>query len=148
MSVFLELTKYKQLLFGDCLSAFLVFLFCFQAFFFLNFWSVSQVTHVIAINVTFKPLWCGEKVDDANCNRENIYLKVRAGKEAGVPWLLWVSWLGIVPQSERWPVQFLVRTQAGVAGCRFRPQSGRVQEGTDRCFSPSLCPSLSISKNK
>ena len=33
-----------------------------------------------------------------------------------MPWLVWLSWLGVVPQSERLLVRFLVRSYAWVVG--------------------------------
>ena len=39
--------------------------------------------------------------------------------------------------------------QGTCLSCRFGPQLGQVQEATNRCFSPSLSPSLPpLSKNK
>ena len=57
---------------------------------------------------------------------------------------MWLSWLGIVPQSAMSSVQFPVKAQAWVAGPH--PQTGPVQEATNQCFSPSLSPSLKINK--
>ena len=48
---------------------------------------------------------------------------------------MWLSWLGVVPQSERLLVQFPVRAHAWVAG--LIPSQG-ILEATDWCFSLTL----------
>ena len=65
-----------------------------------------------------------------------------------MPWLVWLSWLGIVPQSKRSLVQFLVRAHAWVVGSV--PGQGMFERQpidvslSHRCFSPSLSPSLHL----
>ena len=65
------------------------------------------------------------------------------------PWLVWLNWLGVVPQSERSLVQFLVKAHAWL---RILAQLGRRWKATDQCFSltsmflsPFLSPSLPLS---
>ena len=65
------------------------------------------------------------------------------------PWPAWLSWLGILPQGERLPVQFPVRAHAWVAGlvsgwgtCERQPVDVSL---THWCFYLSLSPSLPLS---
>ena len=63
-------------------------------------------------------------------------------------WPVWLSWLGIMLQSKRSPVRFLVR-----AHCRFGPWSGRLWEAPDWYFCLtsmflSLCFSLPSHRSK
>ena len=69
------------------------------------------------------------------------------------PWPLWLSWLGVVLQSEVSPLQFLMRAHAWFAG--LDPSQGVYKRQpinaslSDWCFSPSspTCP-LSLKINK
>ena len=49
------------------------------------------------------------------------------------PWLVWLSWLGVIPQSKGSPARFPVKAHTWVEGSR-PGQSEQVQEATDRCF--------------
>ena len=54
----------------------------------------------------------------------------------------WLNWLEHHPVHEK-KVAGLIPSQGTYIGCRFDPQSGRIQETTDQCFSPidiSLSP--------
>ena len=62
-----------------------------------------------------------------------------------VPWLVWFSWLGIILQSERSRVQFLVRAHAWVAGLVLSWRQVINVSLSHQCFSPSLSPSLPLS---
>ena len=67
-----------------------------------------------------------------------------------MPRLVWLGWLGVVPQSGRLLVGFPVRARSWVIGL-LPLQSGCVQEATDRCFFLtlmflSLSPPLSQNK--
>ena len=57
------------------------------------------------------------------------------------PWLVWLSGLGILPQTKRSQVGFLVRTHGWVAG---QPWLGIDVSLAHRCFSPSPSPSLPL----
>ena len=63
------------------------------------------------------------------------------------PWLMWLSGVGIVPQTERspvWKVTGSIPSQGTCLGGRPGPQFGVCK--TNRCFSPTLMfPSLSPS---
>ena len=65
-------------------------------------------------------------------------------------WPLWVSWLGVVLQTERSQVQFPVRAQAWVAGSVPGQSACRRQligvSLLHWCFSPSFSPSLPLSR--
>ena len=62
-----------------------------------------------------------------------------------LPWPAWFSGLGVIPQSKRSPVQFLVRAHAWVAGSvPWKRQPINVSL-SHQCFSPSLSPSLTLS---
>ena len=41
----------------------------------------------------------------------------------------------------------MIPSQDTYLGCRFRPWSGCGHQATDRCFSPSLSPSLVVESN-
>ena len=66
-----------------------------------------------------------------------------------LPWLVWLSWLGIVPWSKLSPVRFLVRAHAWVAGSV--PSQGACKRQltnvslSHQCFLPSLSLSFSLS---
>ena len=64
-------------------------------------------------------------------------------KEYALPWLVWLSWLEHRPAKLK--VAGLISRPGTCLGCRFGPWSGRGWEATDRCFSPSLSPSLPLS---
>ena len=79
---------------------------------------------------------------------EGNFLKLlkRISKTQQWPRLVWLNWLDVDPQSERLPVQFLLRAHAWVAGLilsvgTFRRQPPDVSL-SHQCFSPSLSPSL------
>ena len=63
-----------------------------------------------------------------------------------LPQLVWLSWLGVVPQTERPPVQFPVMVHSWITG--LVPSWGAYERQpiavslSHRCFSPSLPPSL------
>ena len=59
------------------------------------------------------------------------------------PWPMWLGWLKHCPLNPK--VTGAIAGQGTSLGCRFSPQMGHVQEATDGCFSPSLCPSLPLS---
>ena len=68
------------------------------------------------------------------------------------PWPVWLSGLGIIPQSKRPPVRFPVRAHAWVAGlepgrdiCERQPSAVSLPH---RCFSPSLSLPSPLSKNE
>ena len=53
-------------------------------------------------------------------------------KKAAQPWLVWLCWLGIIPQSKR----SLFNSRSGhMPGWQVRSQSRHVQEAADWCFS-------------
>ena len=63
-----------------------------------------------------------------------------------LPWLVWLSELGISLQTKRSPVWFLVSAHAWVAS--WGPHLGGCERqliNAHRCFSPSLSPSLPLS---
>ena len=66
-----------------------------------------------------------------------------------LPRLVWLSWLGVIAQRERSPVQFPVGAHAWVVDLvpsrgAYRKQPMDVSPA-HACFSPSLSPSLSLS---
>ena len=67
------------------------------------------------------------------------------------PWLVQLSWLGIIPQSERSPVRFPVRAHTYDAGSIPRQGTYKKQPTSvsllHRYFSPSLSPSLPLTQN-
>ena len=81
---------------------------------------------------------------------QHLLLKVREDKREECPDWVWLSWLGVVPQSTRLPIWFLVRVQAWVVGSgayKGQPISVSLSRW---CFSPSvfllLSPYLKIHK--
>ena len=61
--------------------------------------------------------WCSDegKLKSLLDNQRGTYSSgERSWKESPVPWLVWLSGLGIIPQAERSPVWFLVRAHAWV----------------------------------
>ena len=68
------------------------------------------------------------------------------------PWPVWLSWLGIIPQSERSLVRFLVRAHVWVVV--LIPSWGTYERQpidvslSHWCFSPSLSSSLPLSLSK
>ena len=83
----------------------------------------------------------------------NIYIHTHLLFMNG-PWPVWLSWLGVIPQSERSPVGFLIRAHAWVAG--LVPGQGEYRRqlyGKDQCFPLaaiflSISSSLPLSQNK
>ena len=80
----------------------------------------------------------------------SLFIIIRIAKW---PWLVWLSWLGIIPQSKRLLVQFLVRGTC--LRCWFGPWSGYTLEATNQCLSfshwgffPSFSLHSPLSKNK
>ena len=64
---------------------------------------------------------------------QNIKVTVLAG---------WFNWLEYRPGQPK--DVGLIPGQGSGLGCGFSPHSGCRQEATDRCFSPSLSPFLSL----
>ena len=61
---------------------------------------------------------------------------------SALPWAMWLSGLGIVPQTKRSPVWFPVGHTPELWD---RLRGGIVLQATDQCLSPFLSPSLPLS---
>ena len=59
-----------------------------------------------------------------------------------LPWLMWLSGLSTILQTEGWKVPFPVGAHAWVAG--QVPGWGHVRGTTHCCFSPSISPYLPL----
>ena len=85
-----------------------------------------------------------------NCSNNNNIMGITI-RIALLPWPVWLSALGVIPQGERPPVRFPVRTRARVAGSVPSWGAGKRQpiavSLSHRCLSPFLSPSP-LSKNK
>ena len=68
--------------------------------------------------LTWKKITTDVSLGYLSCYRElTLFKRIWSWKSKTVlqPWLVWLSWLGVVPQNERSPVQVPVRAHAWVA---------------------------------
>ena len=88
------------------------------------------------LGLSYHKLWWNSLFFKGPIKKINLYLKRQ-------PWQVWLSWLGIVPQSKRLPVWFLIRDAP-------QPRVRHVQGSwlMFLSYSPSLPLSLKINKYK
>ena len=116
----------------------------------IEVWANAMVVSILQyINVSTQHIVYLEFIQ---CHMSIISKKLHFKHILRQPWLVWPSYLGILPQSKRLPVRFLVRAHAWVAGSV--PSRGMYERQPINVFfshwyfPPSFSLPSPLSKNK